>query len=293
LGEKLWACDKESDSDMIIYFPKDTGQKYYASHYRFLFKLLKFLNLDIELYNPEPRTDNSFIFRVDKKRILIDYGDNHSIANDWQDSDIRFCFHYLKKVHGNLSNVFPLIPISFYNWDQYLSFQKEIIYACNADVVLSNQKPGAAAMERRIKVQQTLRNRYKSEFDNKITDQGIFWKKINNCLISVCVPGARNDILDRGQFQYMAFGACTISPPLDITLPFGSQPQTGVHYLACSPDYSNLIDVIEHCKENRDQCRTIGRQAKELFLSTSTPEKIWKWMNQCLFEENYQSWLKK
>lgn len=267
---------------MTIYFPRLAGQRYYKTHYKFPLNFLRSLNLNIELYNPEPRAGNSFIFRIDKKRILMDYGDSHSMENDWQNFDIQFRFHYSREVHGNLSEVFPLTPISFYNWDQYLRFQKKITYACNADMVLSNQKPGAAATKRRIEVQQTLRNRYNSEFDNKITSQETFWEKINNCLISVCVPGARNDILDRGQFQYMAFGACTISPPLDVMLPFWRQPQAGTHYLACSPDYSDLIDVIEHCREEREECWMIGQRAKELFLSTSTPDKIWKWINQCL-----------
>jgi len=282
LGEELRACDKEGDPDMIIYFPKYTGQKYYASHYYFLFNLLKFLNLDIDLCNPEPRVGNSFIFRIDKKRILIDYGDHHLIAKDWQDFDIQFRFHYSEKAHGDLSGVFPLTPISFYDWDRYKNFQNEINYTCNTNKILNNQKPGATAMERRIRIQKILKQRYHTEFDTKITDKETFWKKINDCLVSVCVPGARNDILDRGQFQHMAFGACTISPPLDITLPFGSQPQTGVHYLTCSPDYSDLIDVIEYCRANRDRCQMIGQQAKELFFSTSTPDKIWKWINQHL-----------
>jgi len=267
---------------MIIYFPKDTGQKYYTSHYSFLFNLLKFLNLDIELYNPEPRTDNSFIFRINKKRILIDYGDHHFITKDWHEFDVQFRFHYSEKIHGNLSGVFPLTPISFYNWNQYTNLQAEIKYTCNTNKILNNQTPGADATERRRRIQRILKQKYDTDLDTEITNKKTFWKKINDCLISVCVPGARNDILDRGQFQYMAFGACTISPPLDITLPFGIQPRAGMHYLACNPDYSNLIDVIEYCRENRGQYRLIGQQAKELFLSTSTPDKIWEWINQHL-----------
>jgi len=267
---------------MTIYFPKDTGQKYYASHYSFLFNLLKFLNLDIELYNPDPRTNNSFIFRIDKKRILIDYGDHHFIAEDWHEFNIQFRFHYLIKAHGDLSGIFPLTPISFYDWNRYTNLQNEINYTCNTDKILNNQIPGATARQKRVRIQQMLRDKYHADLDTEITDKETFWKKINECLISVCVPGARNDILDRGQFQYMAFGACTISPPLDITLPFWRQPQADTHYLACSPDYSDLIDIIERCREEREKCRMIGQRAKELFLSTSTPDKKWEWINQCL-----------
>lgn len=263
----------------MIYFPDNTGQRYYAVHYKFFFNLLKFLNLNIELYNPAPRTGNSFIFRVDKKRILINYGDIHSVLNDWQNFDIQFCFHYSKRKHGNLSKVFPLTPISFYKWARYTSLQKEIEYTCNTDRILSNQKPGAAAIERRTRVQKTLRNRYGSEFDNKITDQEIFWKKINDCFISVCVPGARNDILDRGQFQYMAFGACTLSPKLNIIMPYMKELESGIHYVECASDYSNLIEKIEWCKQHRTECIEIGQNAKRLFLEICIPSAIWRWMS--------------
>jgi len=264
---------------MIIYFPKNTGQRYYASHYSFFFNLLKFLILDIELYNPEPHTGNNFIFRIDKKCILIDYGDHHLIAKDWQDFDIQFRFHYSKKAHGNLSGVFPLTPISFYDWNQYTNLQNEINYTCNTNKILNNQTPGAEATQRRIKVQQMLRHKYHANLDTNITNKETFWKKINQCLVSVCVPGARNDILDRGQFQYMAFGACTLSPKLNIIMPYMKKPESGIHYVECASDYSNLIEKIEWCKQNRTECIEIGQNAKRLFLEICIPSAIWRWMS--------------
>jgi len=261
----------------IIWFPQKNEQRYYDSHYLFLKNLLSSAGMTIKEYK-EKRKGRGFIIIYGNKKILIDYGDHHLMVKGWQEFDIQFRFHYSKKTHGDLSGVFPLTPISFYDWKQYTNLQKEIEYTCNTDKILNNQKPGAAAMKRRIEVQQTLRNRYKSEFDNKITSQAMFWKKINNFLISVCVPGARNDILDRGQFQYMAFGACTISPSLDIKLPYWRKLEAGVHYLSCKSDYSDLIDVIEYCRKNRDVCRTIGNQARQLFLDTSIPKKVWSWM---------------
>ena len=269
---------------MMIYFPDNTGQRYYASHYRFFFKLLKFLNLDIELYNPEPRTDNSFIIRIKRKHILIDYSDHLMLAAEVNNFDGYFKYHYSKECHSSFKNVYPLTPISFHEWNDYFGLEKFISYKCNTDRILNNQKAGATAKARRTKVREMLKDKYGNLLDIEITDRKVFWMKINACLVSICVPGAREEILDRGQFQYMAFGACTISPSLDITLPFWRRPQAGIHYLACSPDYSDLIDVIEYCRANRGRCRTIGQRAKELFLSTSTPDKIWKWINQHLGE---------
>ncbi|MBA7594343.1 hypothetical protein ES703_01284 [subsurface metagenome] len=267
----------------VIFFPEKEQQHYYDSHYLFLKNLLSSAGMTIKDYKEE-RKERGFIIIYKNKKILIDYGDHHPIANDWQDFDIQFRFHYSKKMHGHLSRVFPLTPISFYDWGQYINFQKEIRYACNTDKILNNQKPGAAAMERRTRIQEMLKYEYHANFDTEITDKETFWKKINKCLVLVCVPGARNDILDRGQFQYMAFGTCTISPPLDIELPYWRELKAGVHYLSCKPDYSNLIDIIEHCRNNRGACRAIGNWAKELFLATSTPKKVWGWINQCIKE---------
>jgi len=265
----------------IIEFPKKNEQRYYDSHYLFLKKLLTSAGLTIKEYKEE-RKGRGFIIIYEDKKILIDYGDHHLIASDWQNFDIQFRFHYSKKIHGNMSGVFPLTPISFYDWDQYIKLRTEINYACNTDKILNNQKPGAGARERRTKIQKMLKQRYGNNLDVAITDKPTFWKKISDCLVSVCVPGARNDILDRGQFQYMAFGACTISPSLDIKLPYGKELKSGVHYLSCMPDYSDLVDVIEHCRNNRGACRAIGNWAKELFLDVATPDKVWAWMKECI-----------
>ncbi|GAI65494.1 unnamed protein product, partial [marine sediment metagenome] len=102
--------------------------------------------------------------------------------------------------HGRLENTYPLTPISFYDWNRYVKLQAKIEYTCNTDKILNNQKPGADAMERRTRVQKMLKKKYRTDLDMEMTDKETFWKKINNCLVSVCIPGARNDILDRGQF---------------------------------------------------------------------------------------------
>ena len=267
----------------VIWFPKKNEQRYYDSHYLFLKNLLSNAGMTIKEYK-EKRKERGFIIIYGNKKILIDYGDHHPIAGDWQEFEIQFRFHYSKKAHGDLSGVSPLTPISFYDWDQYIGLQAEIKYTCNTNKILNNQMPGAAAMERRKRIQWMLKQRYDTDFDTEITDKVTFWKKTNKCLVSVCVPGARNDILDRGQFQYMAFGACTISPALDIKLPYWREMEAGVHYLSCLPDCSDLIDIIEYCKNNRDTCRAIGRRAKALFFDVGTPDKVWIWMKECIEE---------
>lgn len=264
-----------------ILFPHRSTQRYYDSHYRFLLDILKAEGQEIKFYD-DTRSERGFKVVINKRRVLVDFGDHGIVAKDWREFDVNFRYHYSKQKHGGLENTYPLTPISFYDWKEYTNLQKEIEYICNTDKILNNQRPGATAMERRTRIQKILKNKYDSDFDIDITDKKTFWKKINNCLVSVCVPGARNDILDRGQFQYMAFGACTISPPIDIELPYWRKLEAGVHYLNCRADYSDLIDIIEYCKDNRDKCRAIGRQAKQLFLDTSIPTKVWGWVNQCI-----------
>lgn len=261
----------------IVYFPKENSQHYYSSHYLFLKSLLLNVGLPITEYKEKDR-GRGFIIVYENKKILIDYGDHHLVASDWLDFDLQFRFHYSKKIHGDLSKIFPLTPISFYDWNRYVKLQAKIEYTCNTDRILNNQTPGAAAMKRRARIQRILKQEYHADLDTEITNKETFWKKMNNCLVSVCIPGARNDILDRGQFQYMAFGACTISPPIDIELPYWRKPEAGIHYLNCASDYSDLVDVIEYCRDNRDACREIGNQARQLFLDTSTPKKTWGWM---------------
>jgi len=266
-----------------VIFPKHTGQRYYHSHYRFLLQLARAAGNKVDIQ--ELREDGrGFYFVYREKKILIDFGDHRQIGENVGNYPINFRYHYCEKAHRDIPNCRPLTPISFYDWPRYTRLQNEIEYKADRNFILNNQTPGKAAKQRRTKVQALLRAVYGKMVDFEITDKTIFWRKAGTCLVSVCIPGARNDILDRGQFQYWAFGACTISPPLDIKLPFWRSAEPGIHYIACQPDYEDLIDKIEWSKRNRDECIKIGRAAKELFLQTSTPKKVWEWIDQSMEE---------
>jgi len=228
----------------------------------FVIELLKAAGIEVKLYR-DKRKGRGFVMHYRDRSILIDFGDHLIVADDYSKYDAQFRFHYSYKRHKELKNTFPLTPISFYDWTEYFKLEKMLKYNASG-MILSNQRPGAAALKRRKLVQYRL----------------IDW--FGGQLVSVCVPGARNDILDRGQFQYMAFGACTISPQLDIVLPYWKELKPGVHYIACRDDYSDLLSVIEQCINDRDACIRIGTQAKKLFKDYCTPAKIVEWMNKCL-----------
>ena len=265
-----------------IVVPKNHGQKYYDLHYLFFINLAKAVGITVEYKDFE---HDYLEAQADGKRILIDYGDHTWLPENIDEYDIVFKFHYSKYTHVKTPHLYPLTPISFYDWDEYEHLQQEITYTVESNMVLNNQTPGAGAKERREKVQSMLEEEYGENFDKTITSKQEFWNKINNCLVSVCVPGARNDMLDRGQFQYWAFGACTISPRLDLRLPHWREPMPGLHYVECADDYSDLIEKIEWCRKHRAECKFIGAAAKKMFLYSCTPECIWTWINACLLNE--------
>lgn len=266
-----------------IFVPSDKGHRYYDTHYRFFIKLMEVAGNQVGYYSSR-RTGRGFVAMADKLRIHIDFGDHSDVALDADEYDIRFRYHFRLEDHSHMARTYPLTPISFYNWGQYYSLREQIRYGQDEGFILNNQKPGKAAAARRGKVQYMLKDHYRARADTEITDKVEFWKKVDRCLVSVCVPGARNDILDRGQFQYWAFGACTISPRLNIVLPYWTEPKPGIHYIECAPDYSDLIDKIEACRKNRELRIEIGTAAKELFTAVCTPERVWSWMKVCINE---------
>ena len=266
-----------------VIFPKNTGQRYYHSHFRFFLQLARAAGKKVE--SRDLREDGrGFYFVYRGQKALVDFGDHRHIGENVDNYPINFRYHYCENTHKALPNCRPLTPISFYDWMRYERLKNLIEYKADRDFVLNNQTAGKAAKDRREKVQVLLKTAYGTKADFEITDKVLFWRKANSCLVSVCVPGARNDILDRGQFQFWAFGACTISPPLDIKLPFWRGAEPGIHYIACQPNYEDLIDKIEYCKTHRTECVQIGRAAKKLFQETSTPKKVWEWIDQSMEE---------
>ena len=267
---------------MKIKFPKKEQQHYYRYHYTFLLNVFKEAGINVE-FCPSTELDTThFTIEIDNKKVLIDVSDDPKLHPKYKNYDACFKYHVTEHIHEGIKNLFPLGAMSFYNWDDYFVFWHTIKYKCNNDIILNNQRVYANAKERRRKVQHLLTSVYKKDVDFKLTDQTTYWKKANNCLVSVHVPGYRNDILDRGQFQMMAFGVCTISPKINTILPYNISLISGVDYIKCKDDYSDLIEKIEWCKTHRKECIKIGQNAKDLFQQYCTPKKIVKWIGQCL-----------
>lgn len=271
---------------MNIIFPKTAGglprqemhARYYKTYYGYVLESLKNVRANVEFCSDTSIGECKFKMYINDIEIVIDYSDFLTLADNHSHYPFYFKFHHSENIHDVEPNLFAFSPTSFYDWNQYNFLKNELIYSCNSNIILNRQVPYGNATVRRKKVQLMLLNQYKSDVQIKRIDQVAFWKEIKNCLVSVCVPGGRPNMLDRGQFQYMALGACTISPYIINNLPYNKKLIPGIHYICCKDDYSDLIDKIEWCKSNRNKCIEIGQNAQQLFLETSTPEKLWEWV---------------
>jgi hypothetical protein len=259
--------------------------RYYSTHHKYVLNILMRSDNSIRPQPPQKFQINKKLFfetTMGGKRVGFDISDHENLSiteEQLKSFHAVFKFHYAR-MHYDIPNIHSFSPINFYSWNQFDDLAKHINYAPNAKKkILNNQTARAAAKERRTIVSQMLSEKYGSEVDFSITDQIEYWKKINGSLVSICVPGARNDMLDRGQGQYMFFGACTISPRLVTRLSWDKEIIPNEHYVECKPDYSDLIDKIEWCRNNLGECKRIGDNAKSLMMSTSTPSKQIEWIN--------------
>jgi len=252
-----------------VKFPAKLSQRYYDTHYMYMLNIFKYAGCDVSFYQTE-----GFTVFVGGKKVFIDFADySHTIVGTLP----CFKFHI---VESNMpKDVFPFSPISFYDWDEYYTIMKTMDYKAKGYVV-SRQRPHCNNKIRRTDVQNLLRANLKEGVQTAKVLQKEFWDEVNTCLVSVCVPGQNNNMIDRGQLQYMAFGACTISPNLPETLPFNKTFVDGEHYIKCADNYSDLLDKIAWCKNNTEKCIEIGKNAQQLFLETSTPKQLLKWIEQ-------------
>jgi len=265
-------------NEMKIILPKDGPKKaYYEAYVGYMLGI--FMDNNISIMTRGHAVFNLFHVKINDKQVIMDFSDFNNINSKYYGKYPYFKFHWSKKYSSGFPMSHPFTPISFYDWREFRDMKKNISYSCNSDMVLCMQRPRGAAINRRNFVHKMLKKRYGDNFGcNFVKEQREFWRTINNCLVHVCVPGARNDMLDRGQIQLMAFGCCTISPLITDRIAWDQELIPNVHYIQCKSDYSDLIDKIEWCKSHRDNCVKIGNNAKKLFYETSTPEMLLKWL---------------
>jgi hypothetical protein len=232
---------------------------------------------EVEIAGEASLSTTSFTLYVDGKPVVVDFSDYDSVIPNLSTPCLKFhCSENTLRTNPTIK-VFP--PVSFYSWKEYDILSKCITYGCNSDLILNRQRPYGGALDRRNMVQQSLRDLYGNKVQTCLVSQAEYWQEINSCLVAVFVPGARNDMIDRGQLQYMAFGCCTISPKLNDILPGNQKIEAGIHYIQCKDDYSDLSSQIEFVRHNRDLAIVIGSNAKLLFQNSCIPKLLdvsWK-----------------
>lgn len=276
-----------------IIFPDHEGHvkpHEYQTHYMFVKKYAELAGIEVKMTGRTGMVycgrGTYFSMQIDGRQVIFDYSD-HEPLGLYQLKAPCFKFHYNPRLHGKMTSVFPVGPmldiIDISMYEKFFSLCDERLYTCSSDTVINCQRAWLGARERRKHVQQMLVNKYGEQVDTTFTPgQELFWNKHRNCLLAVCVPGARNNMIDRGHYEQTALGVCVIAPPVDTHLPFNKKLVAGEHFLECSPDYSNLIDIVEWARDNRDACRAIGENAYMLFRDHCRPKSYWSWIDQCL-----------
>ena len=258
-----------------VLFPENVGQQYWKIHYQYVLNILEYLKCDVYFAKGMDVSSTSFKCSINNKKFVFDFSDSSVINADVLACNLPiFKFHTKKE---DLDKVIPFSPVSFYNWSDYWVNQLTVQYK-HGLYVANRQRAYGNAVERRKSVKTLLESKFGANLRSSVVPQDQFWKEIPDLLVSVCIPGQNNNMVDRGQLEYFGFGCCTISPNLPEILPFNTKIEPNVHYLECYNDYSNLLEVIDIAMRHRENCIEVGQNAKKLFQDTCTPERLGEWI---------------
>jgi len=238
-----------------------------------------------------PDKGNILSVEYNGKQVIFEFSDFPTLGREWMEPFSHlpiFKFHYDEEMYKDMPNVFPIgpcmvLPSGLDGFERYFKLRDVFNYSPRNNIISNRQEPRRLALERRTHVQNVLRANYGKQVDtNWKGTQWDFWTSNKDCLASVCVPGACNNMLDRGHYELLGLGVCTISPYIPTALPWGKILVPNLHYIMCEDDYSDLVNIIEWCRNDRATCSSIGKSAKDLFNSCATPEKYWEWIDLCI-----------
>jgi len=267
-------------------------------HFPYILNMFKYAGAEVTFFHPRKGKNWEYIaplksrakleMVIDDKSVLIDLADYDWEAKDTlpiaDKFDAIFVVHWFDDIHNGLDNVFPLCPVNFANWELFEELREVVEYVpAPGKLILLNQRP----MDddgRRERGRNIVTDNYPTQANTFFykNDQRQFFMNLNDALVSVHVPGCREDILDRGQTQMFGLGACTISPYMKERIAGNVEIEAWKHYVPCKPDLSDLVEKIEWCKANIERCKEIGDNAKELFDNHIHPKKLVEWIIRCL-----------
>lgn len=277
-------------TNTILKFDKDyLNHKYGLIHFNFFVQYARIAGVQVELVDPSDKifiADDKLIFSclVNDQQIIVDYAD-HATKN-WQTEYPDVPYFKFQSNHPLPTGCVPLGPpmvgikrrgTQGATMREYNQVRFNYNYT-PGQAVLCKQLPNGAATERRNLVQGLIQQNFINHDVSADCDQMDFWRVHENCLTAVCVPGATNNMVDRGQMELMGLGVCTVSPRLDTVFAYGQLLEPGVHYIQCKDDYTDLVDILKQLQIQPELCKTIGSNARTFYDKYYTPIQYWKWI---------------
>lgn len=277
-------------SDILLRFPRESEtHRYNLIHFRFFVQYAKIAGIDVELVDSDDRVfiaGDHLVFSctVNDQQIIVDYAD-HSTKN-WSHHYPGIPYFKFQTTTKNPAELIPLGPpmvgvkrhgtkgatVREYNQIRYhYDYQP-------GSAVLCKQLPNGAATERRNLVHQLLTDNFDDVDVTADSDQIDFWRAHERCLVAVCVPGATNNMVDRGHIELMGLGVCTVSPELYTVFPKRKSLTPGRHYIRCRDDYSDLVDIIRSLQDDPSKSLDVGKRARRFYEKCYTPQKYWEWI---------------
>ena len=189
-------------------------------------------------------------------------------------------------------NIFPYGPYQVWNNKTTVDLEKLLSYGNDYDPHANNCIINTTSV-----MYNNTRKRAYSKLDygkiykdikfirNKVP-QYQHWDRLSNCLGVLNISGSSANVVDKAPIETMWRGVCIIHNDIDILLPHNKQLVKNEHYICLADNYSDINEKINYLYDNRDLAKEMGAEARELMLTTSTPERRVEWMLQVV-EEYY------
>lgn len=276
---------------VTLRFPKTyVNHRYSLIHFSFFIQYAKISGIRVELVEPSDTVflgEDELLFscEVDGKQIIVDYADHH--YRDWKQLYKDIPYFKFQTTDDKTKDVISLGPpivgskikgSKGATMREYMRAKAAFEYSPGS-MVLSKQIPNGAATKRRKRVHSMLEEAFGENVDIKVNcDQIDFWKMHETAIASVCVPGATNNMADRGQTELLGMGVCTISPEIKTIFPYNKKIRDNYHYIQCNDDYSDLVEIVQTLYDNPKRSIRIGKNAKRFYEKYYSPEVYWKWI---------------
>ena len=265
------------------------NHKYNRIHFSFFLQTARMAKISLNMVPADATVfvpDDALIWscRIDGQQVIFDYSDHY--YRDWRSRWPDLPYFKFQKTSGSAQDVWPLGPpmvggkrrgVEISTLQRYYTIRRQFRFDPK-DLITCKQQPNGAATERRNQVHSMLRKEFQNIDVNSNSHQETFWRVHESCLASVCVPGANNNMVDRGHMELLGLGVCTVSPRLDTLFPGHRVLEPGVHYLQCADDYSDLCSILRDLTANPQQAKQVGLNARKFFDKTYIPVHYWAWI---------------